>query len=349
MADRSPPGTRPTLEDVARVAGVSRATVSRVVNGKRDVGNEIQESVRSAIAATGYVPNRAARSLATQRAGTVVVVVSGAGAPVDGTTTTEVDFTDPFFGRVVGGLLRALRPQDINPVLMLAETDADRARVMAFVRGGNAEGALFVTTQPDDPLPEMFGEARLPLVMFARPVKPIPVNFVDVAHRDGAALAAAHLVSLGRRSIVTISGPLAVPAAQDRLSGFRDALARHGQAYVPTATGDFSFESGAEAMRSLLAEVPDLDGVFAANDHMALAAMGVLEESGRRVPQDVAVIGFDDSAIAALTRPGLTSVRQPFEEMAAAMVRILLGQLADPTRRVSSVIFEPTLTVRGSA
>lgn len=348
MADHSPLGPRPTLEDVARVAGVSRATVSRVVNGKRDVGGQIQEVVRAAIVATGYVPNRAARSLVTRRAGAVVVVVSGDGSPVDD-ATTEVDFTDPFFGRVVGGLLRALRPQDIDPVLMLAETDADRARVISFLRGGNADGALFVTTHADDPLPGMLVEARLPLVVFARPGKPIPVNFVDVANRDGAALAAAHLVSLGRRSIVTINGPLDVPAAQDRLSGFRDALARHGQAYVPAATGRFSFDSGAQAMRSLLAEVPDLDGVFAANDLMALGAMSVLEECGRRVPQDVAVVGFDDSTIAAMTRPGLTSVRQPIEEMAAEMVRILLDQLADPARRVTSVIFEPTLSVRGSA
>jgi DNA-binding LacI/PurR family transcriptional regulator len=348
MAEPPAPTARPTLEDVARVAGVSRATVSRVVNGKADVAPHLQEVVREAIGRTGYVPNRAARSLVTRRTGAVVVAVSGSGTP-DGEVGSTVDFSDPFFGRTVGGLLRALRPRDVDPVLMLAETEADRARILAYLQHGHADGALLVSTHADDPLPAQLVAAGLPVVIFARPVEAIPVSFVDVANRDGGALAGEHLVGLGRTRLVAIAGPLDVPSAQDRLAGFRDALARHGQAYVPTAPGRFSHESGVEAMRELLEREPDLDGVFAANDLMALGAVDVLERAGRRVPEDVAVVGFDDSPLAALARPGLTSVRQPIEEMTGEMASILLAQLAEPERRVTSVIFEATLKVRASA
>ena len=339
----------PTLEDVARVAGVSRATVSRVVNGQRRVAADIQAVVREAIATTGYVPNLAARSLVTRRTGAVIVVVSGAEEQGVAGAPATIDFADPFFGRVVGGMLRALRPRDVDPVLMLAETDADRARVISSLRNGNADGALVVSTRGDDPMPGLLVEAGLPAVVFARPGRPIPLSFVDVANRDGARLAAEHLVARGCRHVAAISGPLDVPSAQDRLSGFQDAMARHGQAFVPTVDGNFTYPSGVAAMTSLLDRYADLDGVFASNDLMALGAIEALQASGRRVPEDVRVIGFDDSSLGALARPALTSVRQPIEEMAAEMARILLDTIADPGRRVTSTIFEPTLQVRDSA
>lgn len=335
----------PTLEDVARVAGVSRATVSRVVNGQRRVAADIQAVVREAIATTGYVPNLAARSLVTRRTGAVIVVVSG--VEEQGSPST-IDFADPFFGRVVGGMLRALRPHDVDPILMLAETDSDRARVISSLRNGNADGALVVSTRGDDPMPRLLVEAGLPAVVFARPGRPIPLSFVDVANRDGALLAAEHLVARGCRHVAAISGPLDVPSAQDRLSGFQDAMARHGQAFVPTVGGNFTYESGVAAMTSLLADYGDVDGVFASNDLMALGAIEALQDAGRRVPDDVRVVGFDDSSVGALSRPALTSVRQPIEEMAAEMARILLATIAEPGRRVTSTIFEPTLRIRDS-
>lgn len=335
----------PTLEDVARVAGVSRATVSRVVNGKRRVAPDIQDVVRRAVAVTGYVPNLAARSLVTRRTGTVVVVVSGAEDPARG---GALDFTDPFFGRAVGGLLRALRQYDVDPLLMIAEGVNDRARVMSALRNGNAEGALLVSTHADDPLPAMLVESGMPAVMFARPASRLPISFVDVANREGAALAARHLFARGRRRLAVLSGPLDVPSAADRLTGFQDAMARLGHPYVPVAQGNFTHSSGVIAMNQLLDEDPGLDGVFASNDLMALGAIEALRERNLQVPDDVSVIGFDDSSIASVARPALTSIRQPIEEMTAEMARILLASVADPDRRPSSVIFEPVLIVRTS-
>ncbi|MFD5692067.1 LacI family DNA-binding transcriptional regulator [Streptomyces rubiginosohelvolus] len=352
----------PTLEDVARAAGVSRATVSRVVNGVRNVDPVIQEAVRRAVSVTGYTPNRAARSLVTRRADAIALVVSGAGvepkaveesvdttASGDGSSFTAQVFADPFFGRVVTGVVNYLRPRGMHPVLMFAESSRAREDVVAYLRQGRADGALVVSTHAEDPLPALIAEAGLAAVLFARPARPVPVSYVDLAHQDGARLAAEHLLGRGCRRIATISGPLDVPAGQARLTGFRDTMARHGHPYIPIVEGQFTQESGEEAMERLLAEHPDLDGVFAANDLMALGACHVLREHGRSVPGDVAVVGFDDSSAALACRPPLTTVRQPVEGMAAEMTRLLLDRLSRPDGPVTSVIFEPELVVRGSA
>ena len=341
-----PPRTA-TLEDVARVAGVSRATVSRVINGVRNVDLEIQETVRKAIAATGYAPNRAARSLVTRRAGTIALIVSGSEGDT-GSGFAATVFADPFFGRVAAGVVDFLRPLGIHPLLMLADTDAARADVVAHLRQGSADGAVVVSTHAEDPLPELFVRAKVPAVLFARPATPVPISYVDLAHQDGARLAAEHLLERGCRRLATITGPLDVPASQDRLAGFRDTMARHGHPYIPIVEGDFHQESGAAAMERLLAEHPKVDGVFVANDLMAQGALLVLQQQGRRVPEDVAVVGFDDSPPALACRPQLTTIRQPIEDMAAAMTRILLSHIEDPGREPTSMIFDPTLVVRAS-
>ncbi|MGK5445961.1 LacI family DNA-binding transcriptional regulator [Streptomyces radiopugnans] len=341
----------PTLEDVAREAGVSRATVSRVVNGIRNVDPAIQDVVRDAIRRTGYTPNRAARSLVTRRAETIALVVSGAG---DDSESEQNAFAarmlaDPFFGRVVSGVVGFLRPRSMYPVLMFAETEAARRQVVAYLRQGSADGALVFSTHAEDPLPALLAAEGLPCALFARPVPPAPVTYVDVAHRDGARLAAEHLLARGCRRVATITGPLDLPAAQDRLAGFRDTMARHGHPYVPMAEGGFTADSGRTAMAWLLAEHPGVDGVFAANDLMAQGACEALRDVGRRVPEDVAVIGFDDSGVAAACRPPLTTVRQPMEEMAATMARLLQEQIEGVRTEPTSVIFDAELVVRASA
>ncbi|SCE28947.1 transcriptional regulator, LacI family [Streptomyces sp. SolWspMP-5a-2] len=225
----------PTLEDVAREAGVSRATVSRVVNGVRNVDPAIQDLVRQAIARTGYAPNRAARSLVTRRTETVALVVSGAGDASEETQDvfTARVFADPFFGRVVSGVVGFLRPRSMHPVLMFAETEESREQVVRYLRQGSADGALVVSTHADDPLPARLAEAAVPAVLFARPARPVPLSYVDLAHRDGGRLAAEHLLAGGRRRVATVSGPLAVPASAERLDGFRAAMARGGHPGSP--------------------------------------------------------------------------------------------------------------------
>ncbi|WP_284748788.1 LacI family DNA-binding transcriptional regulator [Amycolatopsis sp. RTGN1] len=343
-----PPPAPPTLEDVARVAGVSRATVSRVVNSVRNVDPKLRETVERAIAATGYVPNRAARSLVTRRTGGIALVVSEPARHVEAFTGGV--FGDPFFGRVVEGVVAHLRPQGLHPLLMLVDSDEEREKLVAKLRQEQVSGVLLISLHPaEDPLPRMLTDAGVPAALFARPGRSAPVSYVDVAHQDGARLAADRLVERGCHRVATIAGPAGTPAGQDRLAGFRDAMARHGHAYVAVAEGDFTEHGGERAMERLLAEEPALDGLFVANDLMAYGALTVLREAGRRVPGDVAVIGFDDSRVALSCRPRLTTVRQPVEEMGAAMARMVLDRMADPAGRAESVIFDPELVVRDSA
>ena len=339
------------MEDVARVAGLSRSTVSRVINGSRSFDPQVREAVRRAIADTGYVPSLAARSLVGRRTGTVALVLSGAGGSEDadeGAHQREV-FADPFFGRVANGVTRYLAPRGAHPVLISAETDEDHRHVLAYLRRGNADGALLVSTHADDPLPALFPGSGLHAVLFARPARPLPISYVDLAHREGAALAAAHLLARGCEQLATISGPLDVPASLDRLDGFREALARRGHPYVPYVEGNFTLESGEAAAARLLAEFPQVDAIFAANDLMAQGALLVLRDRGRRVPDDVAVVGFDDSRAALASRPLLTTVRQPVEDMAAEMAKLLMALIDDPAQQTRSVIFKTTLVLRESA
>ncbi|WP_411070366.1 LacI family DNA-binding transcriptional regulator [Streptomyces sp. cmx-4-25] len=334
----------PTLEDVAREAGVSRATVSRVVNGVRNVAPDIQRSVRDAIARTGYTPNQAARSLVTRRTGAVALVLSAR----DGAFAARV-FSDPFFGRVVDGVLPVLRERAIQPVLLVAESEQARTQLVEYLRQGGADGALVVPIDDEDPLPAMLVAAGLPTVLFGRPRAGERHGFVDLDNDAGARLAAEHLWNTGRRRPATIAAPVTAPAAGARLDGFRRALAARGVTDVPVVRGGFTVDSGRRAMAELLAEHPDVDAVFAANDLMAQGACQYLRERGVDVPGAVAVVGFDDSAAARRARPRLTTVRQPVERMAAAMAGLLIEELEGARSGPASQVFEPVLVVRESA
>ena len=346
---RVPVGERlPTLEDVARIAGVSRATVSRVINGIRNVDPQLNELVWNAVGQTGYVPNRLARSLVTRRTGTVALVVSDSETHDDDPFMSRF-FADPYFGRVVGGLMSVLRQSGVQLALQIVGTDEARKRVVGDMRNGQADGVIVLSLPAVDPLPRMLTDGGVPSVMIGRPADPVPINYVDLANDMGASLAAEHLLGRGCQRIGMISGPSDVPASHDRINGFRRSMARNGHGWVPIVPGNFTQESGEAAMRSLLTDHPRLDGVFVANDLMALGALLALREAGRRIPEDVAIVGFDDSSAATAADPALTTVRHPLEDMAAEAARLLLARIEDPEMRVSSVIYEPTLVRRRSA
>lgn len=326
---------RVTLEEVAKVAGVSRATASRVVNGVATVDATIRAAVQHAIATTGYVPNLAARSLVTRRADAIALVLPEESRLVG----------DPFFETVIRGVMTVLGPSGVHLVLMTMDTNT-REQVVSDLRRGRLDGVILVHTDREDPLPRQLIEANHPVVVSSRPVVPLPVTYVDVDQAAGGALAARHLMSLCRNRIVTIAGPQHTTAGQDRLTGFREAL---GDPDLPWAEGDFTRESGETGMTHLLRAHPKLDAVFAASDLMAQGALTVLRARGRSVPDDVAVVGFDDSSAALACDPPLTTVRQPVSEMAAEMTRLLMRQVADPEAPPTKVIFPPTLVRRGSA
>lgn len=347
MSDDRRPGS--TLDQVARAAGVSRSTVSRVVNGTRNVDPEIARTVQEAIDATGYVPNRAARSLRTRRLGAVALVVATADWEGSSVPLLHRSFTDPFFGRIVGAALLALQERDVRLELLLAEDDPGRAAIVQRLDHRDVDGMLIVSMHTDDPLPALVAATGKPAVLLGKQAAPVALTRVDTDHAAGAALAAGRLVARGCRRIATIAGPETAPGAAERLGGFLSEMERHGVTDVPMVRGAFSMATGETAMADLLAAHPDVDGVFAENDLMAQGALHVLRGAGRRVPDDVAVIGFDDSSIAADTRPTLTTVRQPLEAMGAEMARLLLEQVEEPNTLTRTVVLPPSLVVRNSA
>ncbi|MEU4564247.1 LacI family DNA-binding transcriptional regulator [Actinoplanes sp. NPDC023936] len=335
---------QPTMDQVAAAAGVSRATVSRVMNNAASVAPAIREAVQRAVAETGYVPNVAARSLVTRRSNSVALVISEPDRPDDHSFLNRI-FTDPYFGRVTAGATSALRPHDVH--LVVVPTDvADHHQVVRYLRQGHVDGVLLISSNEHDPLPAQVHALGIPAVLSSRPPGPLPVSYVDVDQRRGAALAAAHLLSRGCRRLATINGPLDIPAGSERLDGFRAHLADPG---IPAVTGNFTRAGGEAAAHALLDAHPAIDGLFVASDLMAEGALRAVQDRGRRVPQDVAVVGFDDSSAALECRPPLTTVRQPVEEMAAEMAALLLAHIDTPTRSPRSVIFQPTLVIRASA
>ncbi|MET8302193.1 LacI family DNA-binding transcriptional regulator [Micromonospora sp. NPDC005211] len=326
---------RPTLEAVARRAGVSRATVSRVVNGSTTVAEPIRLAVRRAVEELGYVPNLAARSLVTQRTDSVALVLPEA--------ATRVFSDDQVFPGIIRGAAQELEAADKQLVLMLAGSPAGHDRVERYTTGRHVDGVLFASLHGEDPLPGRLARLGIPVVCSGRPLDGAEVPYVDVDHEGGVSAAVQHLVSVGRRRIATIAGPQDMVAGIERLIGYRAALAAAGLPEL-VAYGDFTRESGTAAMRELLAADPQLDAVFAASDLMAHAALRTLREAGRRVPEDVAVIGFDDIETAAYTEPPLTTVRQPIVELGRSMTRQLLRMAAG--ERIEPALLLPTELVR---
>lgn len=327
---------KPTLDTVAAEAGVSRATVSRVINGSPRVSPEVKTAVESAIAALGYVPNRAARSLAMRRTDSIALVMREPDATV---------LNDPYLGNIIIATSQTLIGTGVQLVLVNAQNTAEHAQLADYVRSGHVDGVLLASMHNDDPLPRLLVEAGIPTVVHGRPAHPVPgLSYVDVDNVGGAQLAAERLLSSGRRRVATIAGPQDMTAGIDRLNGFRQVVPKTDR----VAYGDFTRESGQQAMVELLARHPDLDGVFAANDLMAIGALRALRDAGRRVPDDVAVVGYDDIELARHTEPPLTTIHQPIIHQARTMTELLLTQIGgDPV--ADPVVLPTELVERESA
>ncbi|MFF9144643.1 LacI family DNA-binding transcriptional regulator [Streptomyces sp. NPDC014861] len=337
-------GARPTLEAVAALAGVSRATASRVVNGGAGVRPPLVDKVRQAVEELGYVPNLAARTLVTRRNGAVAVVIAEPEFRI---------FTDPFFQEQVRGISRELTAHDSQLVLLWVESPGDYDRIARYLGGGHVDGALAFSLHDEDELTGVLRRAKIPTVLGGRPTDGIgpELPYVDCDNRGGAREAVRLLVDRGCRVVAHLAGPRDQTSAVDRALGYRDALGEPDPALL--RHGDFTAESGARTMAELLDRRPDVDGVFAANDLMASGALRVLRERGLRVPEDVAVVGFDDVAsIAERTEPPLTTVRQDIEGMGRLMVRLLMSLLNDLGSGASApdpLITPTTLVRRASA
>lgn len=320
MSNEQPPRRLPpTLEEVAALAGVSRSTVSRVVNGSTQVSPEVLQAVQAAIDELNYIPNRAARSLANRQTMAIALVVP---------EETTRFFGDPYFSSIVNGIAMGLEASDYVLNLQLASPFSPTPKTERYLRGGNVDGALVVSHHSGDNFLAALGD-NLPVVFGGRPLHPDETNsyYVDVDNAAAAAKGVQHLIDLGRTRIAIISGPPDMPAGIDRLEGWRRALTAAGLSADLVAHGDFTMVSGARAMRALLDSTPDLDAVFIASDLMATGAVSVLRERGISIPGQVAVVGFDDSPAAIGGDIQLTTVHQPSTQMGMKMAEMLLALL----------------------
>lgn len=328
---------KPTIRDVARVAGVSHGTVSRYLNGGHWVSPEAREAVEAAIVSTGYTANHAARSLATGRSGSLALLL---------TESQQLLFSDPTFALLLRGATEALAEHSMTLVLLIAGTEAERENVERYVRAGHVDGVLLFSSHESDALLASLVAAGVPTVCSGVPTGDLAIAHVAIDEVEAARKMTRHLVRGGHRRIALITGPHDTPGGRLRLAGFRDEL---GERFDPDLVEQGSYEraSGDAAMTRLLERAPDIDAVFAASDVMAVGAIDALRRAGRRVPEDVAVAGFDDSGLAETATPPLTTVRQPWARISSTMVDMVLDVIAGRPR--DAVVLPTDLVVRDSA
>lgn len=332
----------PTLDEVAKLAGVSRATVSRVINNRPNVRPEVREKVWQAVRDSSYRPHAVARSLVTRRTGIVGVVIP---------ETVSTLFADPFFPLLLRGATQACNTHQRQLMLvLLSDPTGEHEMYQRVLRNGYLDGVIVASATIGDPLVPLMLRDGIPFVSVGRHPDQ-RVHIVDVDNVGGGRAAVEHLIRLGHRRIATIAGPRDMTSGQDRLEGYRQALRAHR---IPLDEqlifyGDYTEAGGMLAMQRLLPTNPT--AVFVASDTMAVGALKWLHQAGQRVPEDIALVGFDDIPIASAIAPPLTTVRQPIVRLAALAIEALVGILEDEPAAQSPpqrIVLPTELVVRES-
>ena len=328
------------LEDIAKLAGVSRSTVSRVVNESPNVSLAARKRVEKIIQNTGYHPNAAARSLASQRTHMIGLVIP---------RTTSAFFTDPYFPQLTQGVAFACNDHHLTLSLFLVGNQSDEDEITPRIsRRGMLDGILIQSGPSDDKLFRHLLASQVPCVVLGRPHADGGVNYIDVDNVRAAKQATNHLIGLGYRRIGMITGSTYSSAAIDRCEGFKQAMLQAGREIDPNliAEGDFSENSGYAAMQKLLPAKPD--AVFAQSDIMAFGAIRAVQEVGLQVPQDIAFIGFDDLPISSLSTIKLTTMRQPITHFGIKAVELLIDMIEKGSKPAKRLILDTELVVRDS-
>lgn len=329
-----------TLEDIAEKSGYSRSTVSRVINGEPGVSKKARQQITRVIKELNFHPNQAARALATGKINTIGLLIP---------ETVKFIFTDPFFSVLAQGISKACEDNGYALLLWLAEPEIERSSIKKYLSHGIVDGFIAASINFDEPMIDTLLESNLPFVIIGRHAYEYDLNFVDLDNLGGSELATQHLVECGYKRIATITGPQDMFVGEERLSGYFNILHKNGLLIDDNliVEGDFSQDSGYNGARKLLAHKPD--AIFAASDVMAIGAMHAIREAGLRIPEDVAVIGFDDISQAALQTPTLTTIHQPIHQMGYIAVQTLLKAMDNPDGEVFQTIIRPSLVLRQSS
>ena len=329
-----------TLEDIAQKAGVSRSTVSRVINEHPNVRADVRQRVLQVIRSTDYHPNAAARTLASQRSWMIGLVLP---------RSVSAFFTDPYFPHLTQGVAQACNQYNYTLGLFLIGSKEDEEKIIPRVsRRGFLDGILVQTGQLGEQLIDRLANSKIPLVIAGRPFNPDGVSYIDVDNTDAAYNAVSHLIRLGYQRVATITGPANNTTSIDRKEGYLRALAERDRPLDESlvAEGDFTEASGYYAMQRLLPAKPD--AVFAASDIMAVGAMRAVREAGLAIPDDVAFVGFDDLPLASFPDPALTTVRQPVNQFGSSAVGILVDLIEKGIRPPRRVMMVTELVIRDS-
>jgi DNA-binding LacI/PurR family transcriptional regulator len=321
LSSNRPQPQRATLYEVADLAKVSKSTVSRVINDDASVAEETRRRVLEAIATTGYRVNQSARALASRTTGAIALAIY---------EDLATYFTSEFSSSMVMALQDFFFEKDIQVVLVPAPDQRRQLRIEQYIQQRHVDGAILLgPVREDILLPDLLKE-QVPLVIGGRPARTENVSFVDIDNSGVSEQVVSGLANMGRKKIGFITGRLDNPAATDRLLGYRKGLASSNISQEDTLVGigDWGFKSALSATRAILDSHPDLDAIYASNDLMASAAIQVLKESSRSTPEDVAVVGFDDTPLASSLSPKLSSVRQDPSIFAQRLGELLLSQIA---------------------
>ncbi|MBT2502417.1 LacI family DNA-binding transcriptional regulator [Curtobacterium sp. ISL-83] len=340
MSDVRSARTRATIQDVADEAGLSRGTVSRVLNDEPYVSSEAREAVQAAVRRVGYVRSAAARSLVTRRSGAVALIVH---------EPSVVVLDDPNIGNILIGTNAVLSEADQQLVTIMVDSTRDSERVIEYLRGGFVDGAIVLSARNDDPITRAIVAMGLPACFVGHPPEATAASFIGIDNRAAAEQITERLMATGRRRIGMLASGTDRDSGQDRLAGFTAALGERFDPDLVIRNPLFSYAAGAEGMQRLLDRAPDIDGVFAASDAVAAGAMDVLHRRGRRVPEDVGIVGFDDSAWAIRCDPPLSTVRQPARTLGEQAARQVLEQIASESERTGGLILPTEVIWRESA
>jgi LacI family transcriptional regulator len=329
-----------TLEDIAKQAGVSRSTVSRVVNDSPNVSESVRNKVQEVILSTGYQPHAAARSLASQRSGMIGLVLP---------RSVSSFFIDPYLPRLTQGVAQACNQHNLTLSLFILATKEDEERI--FPPGshhGMLDGLIVQTAGKGDKLINRLINSGFPVIVAGRPFNTSGVSYIDVDNVQAAYEAMNHLIKLGYKRIATITGMINSTAGIDRLEGYKKAIRNQGWQVDKTliAIGDFTEQSGYTAMQQLLPCKPD--AVFAASDTMAIGAIRAVREAGLSIPQDIAFVGFDDLPVSSMSDFKLTTVRQPIFRFGAQAVMTLIDLIDNGIKPSRRIIMETELIIRAS-
>jgi LacI family transcriptional regulator len=328
-----------TIEEIAKRASVSRSTVSRVINDDPHVSAKTREKVRAVVQRFNYHPNLVARGLAAGRTNILGLIIP---------TGVSALFSDPYFPLLIQGVSSACNTHNHSVMLWLAEPDFERRMIHQIIGNGLIDGVLIASMLVNDPVVEALSKSKKAFILVGRHPTDNAISYIDVDNHNGAREMVAYLLRLGRRRIATITGPRNMIAGADRLEGYLEALRLRGMNADPNliTEGDFTEEGGYAAMQHLLPQTPD--AVFAASDIMALGAMRALHEAGKRIPDEVAVAGFDDMPFSARTTPPLTTVRQPIQRTGATAAETLIDMIANPSLQPRRIILPTQLVIRAS-